>query len=118
MTMANILRQGAARQKVAVGKTKFSDDYVLRDDSDPYVPGTDGQVRRVRSVALGERSIGFIEDEIDALIEALRHWRNGTPPQPRKQPEQLRTGRDEWRERVNKRRVATKTTEIEQAEPT
>jgi hypothetical protein len=73
--MANILRGRAAWQKVGVGKTKFSDDYVLRDDGDLHVPGTDQQVRRVRPVALGERNIGFIEDEIDALIEALRKWR-------------------------------------------
>jgi hypothetical protein len=99
--MANILRGRAAWQKVGVGRTNFFENFVLNDDSDPYVPGTDGEVRRVRPIPLGERAIGFIEDEVDVLIEDLRRWRNSRPLQPRKQPEQLRSGRDAWRERVN-----------------
>jgi hypothetical protein len=102
--MANILRQRAARRKVGVGKTHFSENFVLRDDGDPFVPNTDGKVRRVRPIPLGERSIGFIEDELDALIEALRELHNSRPLQRLKQPEHLRTARDAWRERVNKRR--------------
>ena len=58
--MANILRQRAAWQKVGVGKTKFSEDFVLNDDSDPCVPGTDAKVRRVRSIPLGERSTRLV----------------------------------------------------------
>jgi hypothetical protein len=99
--MANILRQRAARQKVGVGKTKFSTDFVLSDDNDPFVPGTDGKVRRVRPIPLGERSTGFIDDELDALIEALREFHNSRPLQRLKQPEHLRAGRDAWRDRVN-----------------
>jgi len=74
--MANILRPPAARQKISVKRTKFHEDYVLHDENDPYVPGTEGQVRRVRPVALGERAVGFFEDEIDVLLGQLRTWRD------------------------------------------
>jgi hypothetical protein len=106
--MANILRGRPAWQKVGVGRSKFSEDFVLHDENDPYVPDTDKQVRRVRPIPLGERSVGFIEDELDALIEALREFHNSRPLQRLKQPEHLRTGRDTWRERVNKERAASK----------
>jgi hypothetical protein len=113
--MANILRQPEARQKVGVGKTHFSENYVLNDPGDPYVPGTDGKVRRVRPVPLGERNIGFIDDEIDILIHELREFRDSRPLQPRKQPEQLRVGRDAWREQTNKRRAVSN--KLEEADP-
>jgi hypothetical protein len=74
--MANILRPPAAQQKVSVKRTKFHEDYVLHDENDPYVPGTEGQVRRVRPVPLGERAVGFFEDEIDVLLGQLRTWRD------------------------------------------
>jgi hypothetical protein len=113
--MAKILRGRAAGLKVGVGKTKFTTDFVLNVDSDPFVPGTDGKVRRVCPVPLGERALGFFEDEIDALIEALREWRNGRPLQRQKTPEKLHSGRDAWRERVNKQRAASKSKEAEPA---
>jgi hypothetical protein len=68
-----------ARLKVGVGRTKFHQDYVLHDENDPYVPGTDSRVHRVRPVALGERAMGFFEDELNTLIEELRDWRNANP---------------------------------------
>jgi hypothetical protein len=52
-----------------VGHSKFYCDYVLHDESDPYVPGT--TIPRVRSVPLGERAVGFFSDEIAALLDAL-----------------------------------------------
>jgi hypothetical protein len=95
--MANILRQPAARQKIGVGKTKFDSEYVLKNESDPHVPGTDGTVRRLRPVVLGNRALGYIEDEIDLLIEDLRRWRNSQPLRRQKVPENLHSARDTWR---------------------
>jgi hypothetical protein len=106
--MANILRGRSAWQKVGVGRTYFFENFVLKNDSDPFVPNTDGKVRRARPIPLGERNIGFIDDELDALIEALREFYNSRPLQRLKEPEQLRVGRDEWRHRVNKQRVEGK----------
>jgi hypothetical protein len=103
----NILRTLAACRKIGIGKTYFTTDFVLKHDNDRFVPGTDNTVRRVRPVRLGERAVGFFSDELDSLAEALRQWRDSKPTVPRKEPEQLRTGRDAWRERVNKRRAAT-----------
>jgi hypothetical protein len=101
MAMPNILRTRAAAQKVGVGKTYFLSDFALKDDNDPFVPGTDDKVRRVRPIALGERAIGFFEDELDALVEGLRRCRDSGLMQRPKELERLRVGRDAWRERVN-----------------
>jgi hypothetical protein len=100
----NILRKRAAAQKVGVGLTKFDGDFVHKDDNDPFVPGTNDKVRRVRPVALGGRAVGFFDDELDVLIEGLRQGRD-SKPLLRKEPEQLRGGREAWRERVNKHRA-------------
>ena len=67
--MANILRPPAARQKVSVKRTKFHEDYVLHDENDPYVPGTEGQVRRVRPVPLGERAVGFLKMKSTSCLD-------------------------------------------------
>jgi hypothetical protein len=78
----HIERQRVAAARVGVGITKFGEDFVDKGD-DPFVPGTDDRVRRVRSVPLGERAVGFFSDEIDQLIEQLRAWRDAVP---RKRP--------------------------------
>jgi hypothetical protein len=39
------------------------------------VPGT--TIRRLKPVQLGERAIGFFEDEADELLENLRRFRDG-----------------------------------------
>jgi hypothetical protein len=66
--------------RLGVGKTKFNEDYVYhpdRPDEGECVPGTD--VPRLKSVPLGEKAIGFFDDEIDALVEALRRERDHRP---------------------------------------
>jgi hypothetical protein len=75
----SIRRMKGACTRVGVGKTEFNDKFRLNDDADPYVPGTDDTVRRVRAVPLGERSIGFFDDELDRLLEELRRWRDRQP---------------------------------------
>jgi hypothetical protein len=82
----SIVRLLAACDRVGVGKTEFNDKFRLRDAADPYVPGTDDTVRRVRSVPLGERSIGFFDDELDRLVEDLRRWRDRQPALPPARP--------------------------------
>jgi hypothetical protein len=59
---------------LGIGHSKFAEHYILRDESDPFVPGT--KVRRLRPMKLGERAIGFFEDEVAALIEGLRAHRD------------------------------------------
>ena len=66
--------------RLGVGKTKFNEDYVYhpdRPDEGECVPGTD--VPRLKPVPLGEKAIGFFDDEIDALVEGLRAERDHRP---------------------------------------
>ena len=87
-----IERPEVARGRIGVGKTNFDQNFVNRGDGHNTVPGTD--VPRLRAVALGLRAVGFFSDEVDALIEGLRRWRDSTPQPPRKEPAALRRSRD------------------------
>jgi hypothetical protein len=53
-----------------VGRTKFLEDYVLRDAADPLIPGTD--VPRMELVPLGERAQGATDIEIKRVMEGLQ----------------------------------------------
>ena len=82
--MSGISRRKCAAAKLGVGLTKFGEDFVDRGDGEERpVPGTDGKVKRLRPVPLGERAIGFLDEEIDKLIEGLRALRDATPRAPR-----------------------------------
>jgi hypothetical protein len=70
-----ISRKKAAAARLGCGITHFDQNYVDRGGS-PYVPGTNDQVRRVKPVAMGERFLGFFNDELDRLVEELRAWRD------------------------------------------
>jgi hypothetical protein len=80
---ARIERPKLAAARLGVGPTKFDEDFVDKG-SDPFVPGTDGKVKRVRPVPLGKRAVGFFSIEIDELIEALRAFRDAMPRVPPK----------------------------------
>jgi predicted DNA-binding transcriptional regulator AlpA len=69
-----ILRLKDVLNRLACGKTKFDDDYRHHSDDDPYVPGTN--IPRVKPIPLGERNIGYLEHEVDELIDALAKLRD------------------------------------------
>jgi hypothetical protein len=69
-----IVREKEGREALACGKTKFRSDYVLRDPEDPFVPET--KVKRLRPLRLGPRNVGYLSDEVDALITALAALRD------------------------------------------
>jgi hypothetical protein len=75
--MAKIVRSRAAYGKLGVGKTMFDENYVDKGGNDSRIPGTD--IPRLRPVPLGPRAIGFFDDELDSVIEALRRMRDTTP---------------------------------------
>jgi len=84
--MSAIVRPKPAAAKIGVGPTKFDEDYVDHGGDDPedrFVPGTNKTVKRLRPTPLGKRAVGFFDDEIDTLIEALRALRDATPRAPR-----------------------------------
>jgi predicted DNA-binding transcriptional regulator AlpA len=74
MTLRRILRSKEAWAKLGCGKTKFEEDYRFHSDDKPNVPGTD--IPRVKEIPLGDRFIGFLEHEVDALIDALAKRRD------------------------------------------
>lgn len=73
-----ILRPPEARARVARGRTAFEDNYRLHDAADPFIPGT--RIPRLKPVAIGPRNIGYLEDEVDAVIDALAAMRDSRPP--------------------------------------
>jgi hypothetical protein len=75
-----IVRQPVACERLGVGNTVFHLKFV-HNGRDDFVPGTN--VARLKPVPLGLRSVGYFSDEIDALIEGLRRWRDANPPKPR-----------------------------------
>lgn len=56
--------------KLPVGRTKFNDDYVYHEGGAEFISGT--SIPRLHPVRLGPRAIAFAEDEVEAVIEALR----------------------------------------------
>jgi hypothetical protein len=74
-----ILRPKAARERLGVGKSAFYDNFVYRPGGDEFVKGTKA-VRRLRPVTINERVRGFLDDELDTLIEAMRAERDAEPP--------------------------------------
>src|SRR5438067_4867289 len=81
-----IVRKPVARGRLGATRTLFEDNFVLHNEADPFIPGTD--VPRLRKVALGARAVGFLDDEITAVIEGLRRWRDrlASLPPPRRKP--------------------------------
>jgi hypothetical protein len=75
--MAKIMRSHAAYGRIGVGKTLFNENYVDRGGNNSLIPGTD--IPRLRPVPLGPRAVGFFDDELDGVIEALRRRRDATP---------------------------------------
>jgi hypothetical protein len=61
---------------IPVGHTKFHEDYRYREGGEKFIPGT--KIPRLRHVKLGERAVGFYEDEVVAVAEALRRHRDST----------------------------------------
>jgi predicted DNA-binding transcriptional regulator AlpA len=74
--MVAILRPKTTWTRFGVSRTTFYDGFVQRKGADPYIPGT--RVKRLQPpLRLGERAVGFPDDEVDATIEALRAERDG-----------------------------------------
>jgi predicted DNA-binding transcriptional regulator AlpA len=82
MTPKRIIREREGYERLGCGRTKFRRDYVVRDASKPNVPGT--EIKRLKPIPLGERNIGFLEAELEALIDALVALRDAKPGRPRK----------------------------------
>jgi len=98
----SIERPEVTRARLGVGLSKFR-DFVDYGNGDAVIAGTD--IRRLKPVPLGARAIGFLSDEVDSLVEALRAHRDSVPQHARVQPEHLRTGRDAYWKRQRRKRA-------------
>jgi hypothetical protein len=79
MRKVNLLRPNATfglGNPIPVGRTKFYEDFVEREGTSPFIPGT--RIPRLRPVQLGPKAIAFPEDEIYAVTEALRAARDAS----------------------------------------
>jgi predicted DNA-binding transcriptional regulator AlpA len=68
-----LLRRKATWERLGIGRSKFDEGFVVRNGQ-RFIPGT--SIPRLRPVPLGGRAVAFDEDEVDALIEALRAFRD------------------------------------------
>jgi predicted DNA-binding transcriptional regulator AlpA len=69
-----IVRKKEAYDRLGCGHSKFHTHYLFRTAADPYVPET--QIPRLKAIPLGVRDIGFLESEVDSLIDALAALRD------------------------------------------
>jgi hypothetical protein len=57
-----------------VAKSAFYENFVLKDESDPFIPGTD--VPRFKLLHLAENASAVFNDDIERVQEGLRRWRD------------------------------------------
>jgi predicted DNA-binding transcriptional regulator AlpA len=74
MKPKRIVREPEACDHLGCKRTKFRTDYRFNDPADPNVPNT--EIPRLRVVPLGPRNVGYLEHEIDELIDALAELRD------------------------------------------
>lgn len=80
-----IVREPEACSRLGCQRTKFREDYRLNDlvadpndpSTGPNVPNTN--IPRLRPVPLGVRNVGYLDGEIDQLIDALAKLRDTAP---------------------------------------
>ena len=77
MKPRKILRANEARARIARGRTAFEDNYRFHSADDPYVPDT--TIPRLRPIPLRPRNVGYLEHEVDDLIDALAKLRDIAP---------------------------------------
>ena len=62
---------------LAIGKSALYENFILKDEANPYVPGTN--VRRLKLLHIAANATAVFDDELGALIEGLRRCRDSAP---------------------------------------
>jgi predicted DNA-binding transcriptional regulator AlpA len=75
MKPKRIVREPEACDRLGCRRTKFRTAYRFNDPAEPNVPGTT-DIPRLRPVPLGARNVGFLENEIDEMVERLAKRRD------------------------------------------
>jgi hypothetical protein len=60
--------------RLGISRSTFHDNFVLHSAADPFIPGTD--VPRLKLLHLAPNAAAAFNDDIDALEEGLRRWRD------------------------------------------
>jgi hypothetical protein len=60
--------------RLGISRSTFHDNFVLKSEDDPFIPGTD--VPRLRLLHLATNAAAAFDDEIDAVVEGLKRWRD------------------------------------------
>jgi len=77
--VAKLLRSDATRERLGdIGKTKFHEDYIATG--------------RLQPIPLGKRAFGFLEADIDRLIEEL-------VAEGKANPDRRASGPNDWRDK-------------------
>jgi hypothetical protein len=71
----SILRPKQTALKLGIGRTNLLENFTFKEGGAETVPGTN--VRRLRPVRLGLRAVGYVDAEVEGLIEGLRRFRDG-----------------------------------------
>jgi hypothetical protein len=69
MTNPYIHRLTHLHKLLGIGRTKLREDYLLRDADNATIPGTN--IRRLRTIRLGPKSVGVSDAELRRVAEAL-----------------------------------------------
>jgi hypothetical protein len=64
-----ILRPPETWARLGRRKTSFEENIRFHAASDPFITGT--RIERLRAVRLGPRCVGYLEHEVDRVIDAL-----------------------------------------------
>jgi len=60
--------------RLGISRSTFHDNFVLHSAADPFIPGTD--VPRLKLLHLAPNAAAAFNNDIDALEEGLRRWRD------------------------------------------
>jgi hypothetical protein len=83
--MVALLRYPGLQAKFGgVSKDFIEANLVLKDEADPFVPGTNETIRRLRRIYLGPQTPAFDESDADALAAALIEHGKKLPLPPMK----------------------------------
>jgi hypothetical protein len=74
--ISNLFNRKGRPGLLGISRSTFHDNFVLHSESDPYIPRTD--VRRLRLLHLAPNAAAAFDDEVAAVIEGLKRWRDKT----------------------------------------
>jgi hypothetical protein len=89
ITRANLLyNRPGCPGLLGISRSTFYENFILHSADDPLIPGTN--VPRLRLLHLSATATAAFNDEVDALIEGLRRFRDESGEQRKPQPPKRR----------------------------